>query len=345
VTDWTGVFRVVAGFGNLTEEHQEEVLARVARKTSFVPTPMRTKRPAEVIVEDQKFGLLTDSWSDPVENVLLSSMLVGPPMTSDETLSFFKVRWNRVLNRVKDGERGVKEHVLESADFMEEVDNKVVKLAAIVGNSLRDPPTSDIWSSIGVAVAALADHDQRLLANAESVTACSQVTLQLGEKVDSIGGVVSSMKTDLDQFVFPIVANLAKRFKSCPTIPSGHQGTDNVNVPALEQQMRSMWEEFTCLKSTTSAPSYSSGQSGMTVDSMALELGTLKDAMYKLTLENVKLRQDMSMDSIRFGSQVFPTKASYIAFVDTYVPSGYFGCCMDFVSILDGKVEEQHPND
>jgi hypothetical protein len=342
VTEWTEIFRVVSGFENYSPEAQVQVLNRVARKTLMGPTPMKLKRSMEDV--DVESVMLSDSWSDTAVDPLASALLEETGnLVPTEALSFLLVHWNQVVNGVKDGARRFKEHAVNAADFMEEVDNKVVKLIATVGDPPSDPPAPDLWSSVTMAIATSSAQEQRLSGYADTMKHCERVIVQVKEELDTklniVGSQVVGIKNELAQQVLPLVTGLVQRVSG--GVAGGQENTAVLtqNMIQMEQRMLAMSEELMRMKANSQAGTNTGGLEGMTLESLAMEVGVLKDKVHKVDKENIKLRQDLSTENIVFGTHVFPSKSSYIDFVQVHVEGGYFGFCIDFISILEGHTD------
>ena len=262
----------------------------------------------------------------------------------------------------------------ETAEVLETIDNKVVKVISVIGTQPEVAPAPDLWSSI-IANAA---HLQTLsISQSESKDEVLELGRRLETMLDSwvkdadrkMSGVndqlfatqveVHTLEEELHQKVFPVVQDVIQRVGVMEGGSVGQSPGLEGRVDAINRTLERLDQDVTGIKaSTRTAPTAfgnynfaqsNSGSSGSELEAkvnlLMLELGSMKDEVRMLKEDNTKLKQDLNTDSLSFAGHSFPNKEAYILFVMAHNKKGYFGTCYDFISFLECQVDQNRTSD
>ena len=375
VADWREVFTVLSGFESLSVSEQRKVIERINTKIQMGPTPMKPRKLINLNDSSEELTDASDSWVTNLPNVYSALMIEESDNESPtDALAQIKSHWNDVIHALVVQRRNLEKMDSETAEVMEAMDNKLVKVISAIGSQMDIVPAPDIWSSVN----ANAVHLQSLARNQEEMSselfglshhvdstldASSKVTekqmSELTEQVASISFGVQGLTHELHQKVFPIVQDVIHRV-SIMEGGSGSAPHEMVGrVEAMNKTLERLDQEVTGIKfSNRSGPSafgsYTGGTNPMgislseleqTVTMLMTELGVLKDEVKTLKEENNKMKQDLNSECISFAGHSFPNKEAYILFIMAHDKKGYFGVCYDFISFMECQVDQNRTSD
>jgi hypothetical protein len=334
IQEWSDVFAQLKNVTSWDEQDQREMMARLERKIEFGPTPMKLrKRSASQELEAGMEAIAaSDSWSvatdDPLNDAMLSE---DPDVDADMHVS---KHWNMLVRATQRQKLGVVELESTMKGLLEEVDDKVLKVAASLGTPCNNAPAVTVWASIGA-------HEDVLGSYAGNLAAWASVRSTLETKIAAVHGMTAKTETLVNQQVLPVVKELFQHMKQ-----GAHGSTfaDDDWKKAMEQRLDSLVNHQMSLSNKVAAVG---GATHATEDMQQLKVvvGELFDAVSQLRSDNASLRAQLNTDDLSFGGHHFPTPESIEEFVVKHIPSGYYGFCYDFISILECSGDRNRDTD
>jgi hypothetical protein len=324
IQEWSDAFAQLKNVDNWDEQDQRDMMARLERKIEFGPTPMKLrKRSASQDLETCMDAVAAaDSWSVTTEDGLNDAMLSEDPDFKAE--AHLSKHWNTVVRATQRQKQGVVELESTMKGLLEEVDDKVLKVASCLGTACDNAPALTVWASIGA-------HEDVLGSYAGNLAAWASVRTGLETKIASVQGLAVKAETLVHQQVLPVVKELYQHMKQGSQEPNA---ADAEWKKEMEQQLQTLMKHYATLKDK-----FDSVGSGMhsaeEVHQLKVVVGELYDAVTQLRLDNASLRAQLNTDDLSFGGHQFPTTESIEDFVAKHIPSGFYGFCYDFISILE----------
>jgi hypothetical protein len=369
--EWVEVFSGLKNIDNHYGSDQTDIVARVNRRIALGPTPMLVrKRSASDDLEVDMESLSGIGWTDGDRG---TSML-EEGLSVEDAINHMQGHWNGLVRAAQRQRVTTKDLESSVRNLLEEVDDKVVKVAAIMGESQKNAPAVTVWASIGAHTETLnhvvfalkgtkAELDQRVLkvhnANLEVsqiiMTRVLPVVSQLANKVEEMQqssegtsgpprtGLVWEQEHRALSAEHQTLVQEVKAMKASLQL-SGHGPVlaAMVNdVRLLEQQYR---ELKNALQNGLAAGTHSA-VGATDVQGLREEMGRLHDEVRAVQLENTKIRAELNTEGISFGGHYFQSPQSYRQFVLDHVPSGYYGFCYDFVSLLECYGDQDRTTD
>jgi hypothetical protein len=359
--DWIGIFSAFAGIELLPESDQQDIVSRVSRLVSVAPTPMRLRKKSAIedlaqIVADNPGGeqLNVTEEEDWEEELRLEE---------GESVDAMMEKWNVLIRATKRNHQNMADVESNVRGLLEEIDDKVVKVAAVVGSRKKvNAPAMTIWASIGAHSDLLDSHSLEL----------TDVKGKFDNEFDDLVSKVTEVNDVLNGKVFPVVAHLTTRIEDIQT--GGPGSGENSDASRKIQQLRSRQDVLaTELQKVIARLDATAGDGDLEafrVEVLAIQrnqirladavqslqanhneggspgsdaeltvlkeaIGRIQDDMSVLRLENRRLHAALNSDSFSFGGHFFHTEETYDAFVTTHLPSGYYGYSLDFISLLE----------
>jgi hypothetical protein len=314
----------------------------------------------------------SDSWLINVPH-RYSGLMLEETEDDEGIVAQVRQHWNDVVHALVVQRRNFESMETTTNGVMESIDNKVVKVISMIGSPSDLAPAPDIWSSIGantVHIKHLAVMQDTLKGSVDGlegqvnvrVKASIQETNQkvnvLTEQISTVNVGMQGLSLELNQKVFPVVQDMYQRVTVIEGRGVGtttdNQSVNDERVNALARMVELLGTEVSRLKSQTGGASAVfgtfHGASNNTslegqVGTLLSEVGMLKDEVKLLKEENVKLKRDMSTDSISFGGHCFPNKDSYFKFICDHSKKGYYGTCYDFISFMECEIDQNRTSD
>jgi hypothetical protein len=193
------------GIASLGMSEQHDILARLGRKVDAGPTPMRIcKRVLFTEGED-------DASSDETEDDALDAVTLRDGDSRDSTEHMVQ-HWNTVVRATQKQRTAAVELETSVRGLLEEVDDKVVKVASMVGQTRpSNAPAVNVWASIGAHEEVLGNYTGNLVAwSAVNKGLENKIADVLGE-VRTTQGVVTGQVQPVVQTLVQMVMNLQAR--------------------------------------------------------------------------------------------------------------------------------------
>jgi hypothetical protein len=360
--DWIGIFTALSDVSTLTESEQQDIVARFSRVVGVAPTPMALRKKsaiedlAQIVAENpggEQFNMAADDEWD--ESLL---------MEEDAPLEEMKGKWNGLVKVTQRQRRDISDLESNVRGLLEEVDDKVVRVAAVVGSRKKvNAPELTVWASIG-AHSDLFDSQKFEMQEMKERIEFDVIDLQ--DKFTEVNDVLNGK-------VFPVVAHLTTRVEQiqlgAPRPQESQldtrdwqrltnaqarmddelrdmeqriraQGSSN-DTEALRAELRNMQtvqdRVVDAIQALRVSTRNESAQQPSSDDIQLIKeaIGRMQDEMSELRLENRRLHAAINSDSFSFGGHFFHTEETYDTFVTAHLPSGYYGYCLDFISIME----------
>jgi hypothetical protein len=362
VSEWVELFTALRGIEHYSDSEQVDIMARfdtTEYQTNIAPTPMKIrpgKRAAEDVYKTTsddgsgeegsgERGSSTGSWN-------LTSQEV-PRMLEDATalegsILHIVSNWDGMVRASQRQRQTCEDLETDVKVLFEDVDNKVVKVAASVGD--RDPKTAPaitLWSSISAHSEALDSH----------VRMWTTGRAQLEDGVKLVSKDMDQMKYAVGNQLVPMVEKLAANVGELRGVTTSNQNNGSTThaatqvselqqeVARMYQQMSSMAAEILKLKeaavnqSPVSADNIfgnnSSSNRTHEESTLRIEYGLLRDEVRLMQQDMEQMRSENNSEIIEFGGFTFQAADSYLRWVMQHLTSGYYGFCYDFISLLE----------
>jgi hypothetical protein len=321
--EWADVFSQLHNIEDLDNDTQQDLIARVERKVEFAPTPMRMrKRSASADLEEHMDEAAEqDVWSVSSEDVLISAII--PP--NGESSEHVSAHWNSIVRATQRQRKCIKDMEITVKDNLEEIDDKVIKLSSIMGQRSDNAPALTVWASIGAHEEVL----HRYSSNWSAVQAgLENKILDAERKTAVVQNLVNDRVLPVVREVYDKVGKLERQ---------GPVSMDSSVLTTMQGTIQALLQRFQELTNRMNAMPLS-GPTGTNSDEVQIlreELGQTQDEVAELRLVIYELRAQLNTDGFSLGGHHFSTPDSIEQFVVKHVPSGYYGYCFDFVSLLE----------
>lgn len=358
--DWIRAFSAFSSIELLSESDQQDIVARFSRQVAIAPTPMRIRKKSAIedlaqIVADNPGGeQLNVSEEDDWDVAML--------LEDSDSLEKVKENWNGLVKATKQTQQDMSDIESNVRGLMEEIDDKVVKVASAIGNrKSSNAPGMTLWASIGAHSDLLESHKGDL----------GDIKERLDHEVVDLTEQVKEVNDVLNGKVFPVVSHLTTQIEE---IQQGSSPVHNVQLSDREikslrdrqdfllTELRKVEQKVASQSGATSDQalkheldflhqnqvkmadaiqvlrSHQIGSGRPADDDMSIvkeAIGHLQDEMSVLRLENRRLNAALNSDSFSFGGHFFHTEETYDAFITAHLPSGYYGYSLDFISLLE----------
>lgn len=370
VAEWGEVFAVLSGFEAFSPTEQRRVLDRINTKVYVGPTPMKPRKLIGLDDSSEELMEASDTWMVKTPGVYSAWMIdEGEDESPMEDFIHIKGHWNEVIHALTVQRRNLELSEANTHDVLEAIDTKVMKIQSALGSPSDLIPAPDIWSSIVANTVFLRhlsltqDTLQKEVGGMDgrieefvvkSGTAVDKKVNVLTDQMTSVNLGMHGLTNELHQKVFPVVHDVCQRVAIMEGSSGGTSRGLEVRVDLMHRTLDRLDHDLTEIKAQprTTLPglSFSVGGSNQSeLESklawLTLEFGKLKDKVEILEEENIKLKKDISVESIHFGGQVFPNKESYLVFIQTHSKRGYFGACYDFISFMECQIDQNRTSD
>jgi hypothetical protein len=346
VSEWIDIFTALNGVELLTESEQVDIMSRfdnMEYSLKIAPTPMRfrqSKRVSDDIFKERsefdEIGVgeeSTGSWSF---GSFKQPQLLEDAMEGEGAIGHMVSNWDGLV-RATQRQRQATEHLeTDMRSLLEKVDNKVVKVAAMVGDT------------IGAHSDALESHMQvwkngRAQLDAGVKEVHDDVAMLKHVISNKIVGIINVLTANVEHLQHSSGNTMGTQHLSTNSPPSAAEfATLQNEMMMMYQRMNAMADELKILKEGGSAQPMRNVRNVLgqneTVDdefNLRLEVGVLKDELRLVQHDLVKLRSESNSDIVEFGGFTFHASDTYILWVTQHVKSGYYGFCYDFVSLLE----------
>jgi hypothetical protein len=339
--DWIGIFTALSDVSTLTESEQQDIVARFSRVVGVAPTPMALRKKsaiedlAQIVAENpggEQFNMAADDEWD--ESLL---------MEEDAPLEEMKGKWNGLVKVTQRQRRDISDLESNVRGLLEEVDDKVVRVAAVVGSRKKvNAPELTVWASIG-AHSDLFDSQKFEMQEMKERIEFDVIDLQ--DKFTEVNDVLNGK-------VFPVVAHLTTRVEQiqlgAPRPQESQldtrdwqrltnaqarmddelrdmeqriraQGSSN-DTEALRAELRNMQtvqdRVVDAIQALRVSTRNESAQQPSSDDIQLIKeaIGRMQDEMSELRLENRRLHAAINSDSFSFGGHFFHTEETYDTF-------------------------------
>jgi hypothetical protein len=351
--EWVEVFAALEGITSLGTSEQDDILARLGRKVDAGPTPMRIRK--RVLFAEGE----DDASSDETDDALDAATLRDGD-SRDSSTEHMVQHWNTVVRATQKQRTAAVELETSVRGLLEEVDDKVLKVASMVGQTRpSNAPAVTVWASIGAHEEVLGDYTGNLAAwSAVNKGLENKIADVLGE-VRTTQGVVTGQVQPVVQTLVQMVTNLQARAEGPVTGTGSGSLAAEAEAKAEREQLARRQDALAnhlqalLEKSERQETALAALRAGQTVvhgyrggaqqpgatanDLQELRemLGHLQDEVAGLQVENSRLRAAMDSEVLTFGGFSFPTDESVELFVVANIPGNYYGFCYDIVSLLE----------
>ena len=366
--EWVEVFAALEGITGLLPSEQIDILARLGRKVDAGPTPMRIRKRLLYTEGEQEEEASVDEANDALDAATLPE---GDYNMTDSTEHVIR-HWNTVVRATRKQRTNGVELETSVRGLLEEVDDKVLKVASMVGQTRpSNAPAVTVWASIGA-------HEEVLGNYTDNLATWLAVKRELETKIAGVVGELKTTQGVVTGQVQPVVQTLVQMVTNLQAQApgTGVQGGSGSRVEeqeadsrakaerkqlaarqvSLANQVRALIErserqEAALAKLTANqAAPHPRGSSGGGIQhpapggqgATAIEMqelremvGHLQDEVAGLQTDNTRLRAAMDSDVLTFGGFSFPTDEAVELFVVANVPGNYYGFCYDIVSLLE----------
>jgi hypothetical protein len=361
--EWVEVFSGLKNIDTYYGSDQRDIVARVNRRINLGPTPMLIrKRNASIDLEEAMMESMvpTNVWQEAGDE-LEEFVMMEDGLNADAAVAHMQTNWNQVV-------RATQRQRLSSSDMdsairglLEEVDDKVVKVAAVLGEVPSNAPAVTVWASVGAHTDTLSN----------CIVSLKSTKKDLELRWSGVQAEVAALNQIVSAKILPVVKNLTVKVEDMmPTTEMGDlvalqeeyqmlghrfhllseemsviKGAHEVSgdphvvsglvgdVKLLERQ----YQELKRLMSTTSRASNSSlgGDAYAEIQELRELVGCLHDELRAVQLENAKIRAELNTEGITICGHYFQAPSSYKSFIVEHLPSGYYGFCYDFISLME----------
>jgi hypothetical protein len=361
--EWVEVFSGLRNIESYYGSDQRDIVARVNRRINLGPTPMLIrKRNASIDLEEAMMESMVPAnvW-EPSGDDLETVVLMEDGLDSDAAIVHMQTNWNHVVRATQRQRLSATDMDSAIRGLLEEVDDKVVKVAAVLGDFPSNAPAVTVWASVGAHTDTLSncivslkstkkDLELRWSGVQAEVAAINQiisnrilpVVQHLTTKVEvmtppsDIGDLVAlqaeyQMMGRRFHMLSDEMASIkdAHRVAGDPQVVSGLVG----DVKVLEGQYHELKRLVSSLG--RSADSSMRGDYSAEIQELRELVGCLHDELRAVQVENVKIRAELNSEGITICGHYFQAPASYKKFIVEHLPSGYYGFCYDFISLLE----------
>jgi hypothetical protein len=362
--EWVEVFSGLNNIESYYGSDQRDIVARVNRRINLGPTPMLIrKRNASVDLEEALIDSLipVNVWAEGGDELEAGGMMEDG-LNVDAAVAHMQTNWNLMV-------RATQRQRLSSTDtdsairgLLEEVDDKVVKVAAVIGKAPLNAPAVTVWASVGAHTDTLSN----------CIVSLKSTKKELEERWSGVQAEVTAIHQIIASRILPVVKNLTMKVEDMmPTTEMGDLVALQADYHTMDHRFHMLSEEMLIMKG---AQGVASGDplvvSGLVGDVKVLEcqyqelkrlvsaigrsnnpsmgtdnsgdiqelrelVGCLHDELRAVQLENVKIRAELNTEGITICGHYFQAPASYKKFIVDHLPSGYYGFCYDFISLLE----------
>ena len=220
-SEWTKLFPILSAAANLPAEQMMDLIARGERNVTVGPTPAKRR----IWIDD------SDDGSD-LENLDESQVFTqffqeaklpeGPEIKSRDKVMHIVSQWNDLLVSTECYRTIIKDFDLAARASMEEIDDKVVQVASMLGTRPANDLPLTAWSAISAIVDGSTDYKK-----------------EVDAKLDVMVEKVIEMRGTIDNQIGPTVkllSNTVKRLQASPTIASEAPTSDREAVLTRELQ-------------------------------------------------------------------------------------------------------------
>ena len=314
------------------EDVPKDAIGNVSRILSAI-TPSRKRKARYTTIGDAG-----EDTADAASSEASSLTLVYPEETDTmdraQQLDAIAGQWAELVGKVNQTIRGLRTLGLAVGEDMDEVDEKVLKVEALIGRAGKDAGFEDfgsVWDGLcmlrGAAdesnLTGKGDRYPQILARINQVV---EERCQLAEA--TAGRYITSMKAGLDELTDLVSILSAKQGVISNQVlegTRGHSTTPTVEVLQLRQQVQDLAKRCITLENETLAHGPGSGFSGGAAGDVA-----------SLTLQMKMLEARLPAHASHpLGGQNFRSRNDVQVFVEKYIPSSSFALYHNAVTILE----------
>lgn len=349
IAEWTNAFSVLQGLDKLKSSTQQDLIARLDRSVSLEPTPMKTRRRSALV----DLAMSMSEKGDDEELILiddeLEQVLMPDGLEEEEKKEHVLDNWNGLIQATQRQRQAGEDMELNVLDLLEQVDNKVVKVAASLGSKPPvNAPAVTVWDSIGAQTHRLDTIEKDAYdMNRKWENEFAAIDRTVNKQV---WPVISQMTTKLEEIAVPA---LARGPGADPDVMQNLQVLRNTVRQLLEQhkaieaEVSSLREEVQTIRNQNyvlrrvidELPKADNNQnntpSGYSQEEVRAMLGRMQEELAVFRVECDTIRASVDTTIISFGGHHFQSPESYRRFVRDHIPSNYYGFCFDIVSLLE----------
>jgi hypothetical protein len=235
--EWVELFGKLANIMVLDKTDQLDIIARVSRKVHIGATPMKTRARTTSLDLDSDMDAYAaaESWSVTSEDALNSATMEEETRTSESVMvEHMGTHWNTLVKGIQGQKTIARDFESDFKALLEDVDDKVLNVSAMVGTPSVDMTATTVWAALG-------SHDSILASYSGNLAAWSGVKTILESKI----GAAQNKCTEVDdrcavvekfinENVLPVMQDLVSRTASVSNV-AGLQISPNQEVADLKK--------------------------------------------------------------------------------------------------------------